>query len=140
MSSTPSIRPISQSWRSGCTGAKPTPQLPITTVVTPCQPDGVSSGSHVTWPSKWVWTSTNPGVTRAPSASIVCRAGPSTRPTSVTMPSVTATSAVRADGARAVDDGPPSHHQVVHRQPRQPSRSMMVTLAWPPPSHMVWSP
>ena len=32
-------------------GAKPTPQLPITTVVTPCQIDGVSSGSQVTWPS-----------------------------------------------------------------------------------------
>ena len=42
MSSTPSIRPMSQSWRSGGTGAKPTPQLPITTVVTPCQHDGVS--------------------------------------------------------------------------------------------------
>ena len=32
-------------------GAKPTPQLPITTVVTPCQPDGETSGSQVTWPS-----------------------------------------------------------------------------------------
>ena len=31
----------------GRTGAKPTPQLPITTVVTPCQHDGVSSGSQV---------------------------------------------------------------------------------------------
>ena len=51
MSSTPSIRPMSHSCRSGATGAKPTPQLPITTVVTPCQHDGVSSGSHVTWPS-----------------------------------------------------------------------------------------
>jgi hypothetical protein len=35
----------------GRTGAKPTPQFPITTVVTPCQLDGVSIGSHVTWPS-----------------------------------------------------------------------------------------
>ena len=51
MSSTPSISPISQSCLSGCTGAKPTPQLPITTVVTPCQHDGVSIGSHVIWPS-----------------------------------------------------------------------------------------
>ena len=32
----------------GRTGANPTPQLPITTVVTPCQLDGVTSGSHVT--------------------------------------------------------------------------------------------
>ena len=51
MSSTPSIRPMSHSCRSGATGAKPTPQLPMTTVVTPCQHDGVSSGSHVIWPS-----------------------------------------------------------------------------------------
>src|ERR1700752_5106432 len=39
--------------------------------------------------------STNPGVTRAPSASIVSRAVPLTCPTSVTNPSVIATSAVR---------------------------------------------
>ena len=32
-------------------GGKPTPQLPITTVVTPCQIDGLRSGSHVAWPS-----------------------------------------------------------------------------------------
>ena len=37
MSSTPSMSPISQSRRSGCTGANPTPQLPMTIVVTPCQ-------------------------------------------------------------------------------------------------------
>ena len=51
MSSTPSIRPMSHSWRSGETGAKPTPQLPMTTVVTPCQEEGVRSGSQVAWPS-----------------------------------------------------------------------------------------
>ena len=51
MSSTPSIRPISQSWRSGAAGAKPTPQLPITAVVTPCQPEGESQGSQVACPS-----------------------------------------------------------------------------------------
>ncbi len=47
MSSTPSMSPISHSCRSGATGAKPTPQLPMTTVVTPCQHDGVSVSSHV---------------------------------------------------------------------------------------------
>ena len=47
MSSTPSIRPISQSRFAGRTGANPTPQLPMTTVVTPCQHEGVSIGSHV---------------------------------------------------------------------------------------------
>ena len=40
MSSTPSISPISQSCRSGAAGANPTPQLPMTSVVTPCQVDG----------------------------------------------------------------------------------------------------
>ena len=33
------------------TGAKPTPQLPITTVVTPCHDEGCSRLSHVAWPS-----------------------------------------------------------------------------------------
>ena len=47
MSSTPSISATSHSRLSGATGAKPTPQLPITTVVTPCQQDGESIGSHV---------------------------------------------------------------------------------------------
>ena len=51
MSSTPSISPMSHSCLSGAAGAKPTPQLPMTTVVTPCQHDGVSSGSQVAWPS-----------------------------------------------------------------------------------------
>ncbi len=51
MPSTPSMSPMSQSRRSGAAGAKPTPQLPMTTVVTPCHSDGVSSGSQVTWPS-----------------------------------------------------------------------------------------
>ena len=40
MSSTPSIIAMSQSGRSGCTGANPTPQLPIATVVTPWCDDG----------------------------------------------------------------------------------------------------
>src|SRR5262249_4726287 len=31
---------------SGLQGAKPTPQLPITTVVTPCQDEGMSRLSH----------------------------------------------------------------------------------------------
>ncbi len=51
MSSTPSISSISSSWSIVRTGAKPTPQLPITTVVTPCQDDGTSRSSQVAWPS-----------------------------------------------------------------------------------------
>ncbi len=51
MSSTPSMSSIRKSSPPGRTGANPTPQLPITTVVTPCQLEGVMSGSQVTWPS-----------------------------------------------------------------------------------------
>ena len=51
MSSTASISSIRKSSLPGRTGAKPTPQLPITTVVTPCQLDGASIGSQVAWPS-----------------------------------------------------------------------------------------
>jgi hypothetical protein len=51
MSSTPSMSPISHSRFSGATGAKPTPQLPSTRVVTPCQLLGERVGSQVTWPS-----------------------------------------------------------------------------------------
>ena len=41
MSSTPAITSTSTSWSSVRHGAKPTPQLPITAVVTPCADDGV---------------------------------------------------------------------------------------------------
>ena len=40
---------IARSWSSGRHGAKPKPQLPITTLVTPCQPDIVHHGSQNTW-------------------------------------------------------------------------------------------
>ena len=96
MSSTPSMRPISQSSLPGTTGAKPTPQLPITTVVTPCQLLGESVGSQVIWPSKWVWMSTKPGVTSLPVASMVSRASPAAVPTLLMRPSSMATSARRA--------------------------------------------
>ncbi len=36
---------------SGRVGATPNPQLPMTTLVTPCQLDGVRSPSHRTWAS-----------------------------------------------------------------------------------------
>ena len=35
----------------GLTGAKPTPQLPITAVVTPCMAEGARWLSHTAWPS-----------------------------------------------------------------------------------------
>ena len=41
MSSTPAITSTRMSWSSWRHGAKPTPQLPITTVVTPFADEGV---------------------------------------------------------------------------------------------------
>ena len=69
MSSTPSIKSTSTSWPPGGHGAKPTPQLPITRVVTPLLNEGSSSSSHVACPSKCVCTSIQPGATMAPEAS-----------------------------------------------------------------------
>ena len=51
MSSTPSINAMSHCSLPGFTGANPTPQLPLTTVVTPCMLDGSSNPSQLTWPS-----------------------------------------------------------------------------------------
>ena len=51
MSSTPSISEMRRGCASGRTGAKPTPQLPMTAVVTPCQLDGAMRSSQVAWPS-----------------------------------------------------------------------------------------
>ena len=40
---------IARSWSSSRQGAKPKPQLPMTTLVTPCQPDIVHHGSQKIW-------------------------------------------------------------------------------------------
>ena len=40
---------IVRSRSSGLHGAKPKPQLPMTTLVTPCQPDMVHHGSQNSW-------------------------------------------------------------------------------------------
>ena len=141
MSSTPSSRPISQSCRSGRAGAKPTPQLPMATVVTPWTDDGASSGSHVAWPSKWVWRSTKPGVTSSPSASISRWPVPVTSPTSTIRPSSTATSARR--GGRPVPSttvppritssaivGPLRRSRPLGRQCRTPGRLGRQGATW----------
>ncbi len=70
MSSTDSIISARYSRSSGRHGANVTPQFPITTVVTPCQHDGLPIGSHASCASRCVWMSTKPGVTTRPSASI----------------------------------------------------------------------
>ena len=51
VSSTPSISSIGRRSLPGRTAANPTPQLPMTTVVTPCCDDGFKSESQVTCPS-----------------------------------------------------------------------------------------
>jgi hypothetical protein len=51
---------------AGLVGAIPNPQLPVTTVVTPCHDEGVRSRSQRTWASKWVWGSMNPGARTSP--------------------------------------------------------------------------
>jgi hypothetical protein len=42
---------IERSRSSGRHGAKPKPQLPTTTLVTPCQPEIVHQGSQYSWAS-----------------------------------------------------------------------------------------
>ncbi len=78
------------------TGAKVTPQFPKTTEVTPCQHEELAIGSQASWASKWVCTSTKPGVTILPSASISFFPFSSTFPISTIRSSFTATSAVKA--------------------------------------------
>jgi hypothetical protein len=74
-------------------GASVKPQLPITTLVTPCQHEQVPSGSQNTWASMWVCPSMNPGDTTIPSASITSRARSRMRPIETMRPCCTATSA-----------------------------------------------
>ena len=93
MSSTDSMSRAKYSRSSGRTGAKPTPQLPITADVTPCQQGDATIGSQKTCASRWVWMSMKPGVTRQPSASMVRAALPSTWPTAAIRSPCTATSA-----------------------------------------------
>ena len=57
---------------------------------------------------------------------MVSRAVPSTAPTSVTTPSVIATSAVRARRAGAVDDGAALDHEIVHGHRTSPKNASDV--------------
>ena len=51
MASVRTMVSIDRSRKSGRTGAKPKPQLPSTTEVTPCQPEIVHHGSQRIWAS-----------------------------------------------------------------------------------------
>ena len=61
-------------------GASVKPQLPMTTLVIPCQQEDVPSGSQKICASMWVWPSTKPGATTIPSASMTSRAASRMRP------------------------------------------------------------
>ena len=80
----------SRAW--GLHGASANPQLPMTTVVTPCQQEQLPMGSQATCASMCVWPSMKPGATIRPSASIVRSATEATRPTSTTRPPAIPTS------------------------------------------------
>src|SRR5499426_306120 len=74
-------------------GASVKPQLPMTTLVIPCQHDDVPSGSQKICASMWVWPSMKPGATTCPSASMTSRARSRIRPIVVMRPCRTPTSA-----------------------------------------------
>ena len=93
MSSTASRHSAYHSRASGLQGASAKPQLPITTVVTPCQQEQLPSGSQATCASMWVWPSMKPGATIMPSASMTSPAGLLMRPISAIRPCFTPTSA-----------------------------------------------
>src|SRR5437762_10168692 len=107
MSSTDSISSASQRSSPRFTGANVTPQLPSTTDVTPCQQEDVASGSQAICASRWVCTSTKPGVTYAPSASISRLPFASTVPTSTTRSPSIATSARRGGAPVPSTNVPP---------------------------------
>ena len=90
------------------------PQLPASTVVTPCSGDGVRAPSQKICASKWVCTSTKPGATTLPVASMVRAASPSTWPMATMRPSFTPTSARRRARAGAVDDVAAADDQIEH--------------------------
>ena len=77
---------------SGRQGARVKPQLPITTVVTPCQQEQVPRGSQATWASMWVWPSMKPGATTQSRASSSSRPRSRMRPMRAMRPPATATS------------------------------------------------
>ena len=71
------------------------PQFPASAVVTPCSGDGLSAGSQKACASMWVCTSTKPGATARPSASMTRAPLPSRSPTAAIRPSAIPTSACR---------------------------------------------
>ena len=98
-------------------GAKVKPQLPITTLVMPCQQDEVPRGSQKICASMWVCPSTKPGATTCPSASITSWAPSLMRPIVTTRPSPHAHVGAIARQAGSVDYHPVLDHEVIGHRP-----------------------
>ena len=98
-------------------GASVKPQLPITTVVMPCQQEDVPSGSQKICASMWVWPSTKPGATTWPSASMTSCALSRMRPIVAILPSLHADVRAIAGQAGTVDHRAVLDHQVVGHPP-----------------------
>ena len=126
--STDSRVSASNSRCSVSTGANPTPQLPTTTVVVPCQHAGVPRGSQSNCASRCVWGSTNPGVTNRPRASRMRRADPPLSPTE-TMRSPSIATSPTKPGAPLPSITVPFRikRSCTVRTPRLPTRSRNLT-------------
>ena len=112
MSSTAVRQRANHSRSSGLHGASAKPQLPMMTLVTPCQQEQLPIRSHATWASMWVWPSMKPGATISPSASMVRSAADADAPDLDDAAVLDADVAAIARGARAVDDRPVADHQI----------------------------
>ena len=96
-------------------GARLTPQLPETTVVTPWLPSASSTGRRAAARSSWVWASMKPGATTWPAASTLlrrARAEVADRP----MRSPLRATSARSGPPGAVDDRAVADQQVAARQ------------------------
>ncbi len=100
MSSTPAITSTSTSWSSARHGAKPTPQLPITAVVTPCADDGVMPVRPDGLPVVVGVQVDEAGRDEQPGRVDLPVASPSTVPTAAITPSETATSPTKGSPPR----------------------------------------
>ena len=120
-------------WR---TGASVKPQLPMTTLVTPCQHEQVPSGSQKTWASMCVCPSTNPGATTWPSASITSRADSRMRPIAAIRPADDADVAPISGHAGTVDHHAVLDHQVIGHARLLSSRRLASRSNCVPPSYL----
>src|ERR1700747_2910119 len=116
---------------SSTSGARLTPQFPVTTVVTPWLALAAISGVANSARSSWVCTSIKPGATILPETSISrAPVGRATSPTAVTRAPVMATSPRRRGPPRPSTTSPPRRTQSVISRPF----SEYAILPDPPPN------